>query len=294
MLDSSTNPSGSERSVRPDGTEHKFTPVTASTSLAPYCRSLLINDVPLIVARQCGGPTSNLSIALSLVTGLGAGWAFYVLWRKVLPRPRSRVFWQAVPVHASGMLNSADPDDVSRHYGALMKHVATFATRNTLAVIAGLLPVAALFLLLNELVGHDRRTPILEVRPASAVLDIPASVPVVRNSDGGILIDRRNIPAQELRIRGQTLDNDTLASKSALCYGWLVCLGYELMLFETHQLQSPPLKRDARTVVVRPRVFAANPFWPYLDDLELAFLAGVIAGSIATGWRSSLAKKVSS
>ena len=294
ILDSSTKPRGLEKSARPDGTEQKIAPVTTSTSLAPYCRNLLTNDVPLLVARQHGGPTSNLSIVVSLLAGLGGGWAFYVLWRKVLPRPRSRVFWQAVPVHASGMVHSADPDDVSRHYGALMKHVATFATRNTLAVIAGLLPVVALFLMSNVLYDHDRRTPIVEVRPATAVLDITASVPVVRNRDGGLLIDRRKIPAQELRLLGETLDGDALTRKSALCYGWLACLGYELMLFETHQLQSPPLKRNARTVVVRPRVFAANLFWPFLDDLELAFLAGVIAGSIATGWRSSLARKVSS
>ena len=94
---------------------------------------------------------------LALLAGIGGGWAFYLVWRRVLPRTRSREFWQAVPVHASGMLKSQDPDDVLRHYGALMKQAACFAGRNTLAVIAGLLPVTALFLLCGALYDDGRQ-----------------------------------------------------------------------------------------------------------------------------------------
>lgn len=226
---------------------------------------------------------------MNLVVGVGAGWVFHSVWRSLLPRARSRVFWQAVPMHASGMLHCADPDDVMRHYGALMKHAGAFAARNTLAVFTALLPVAALFLSSGALYSEERRARIVEVRPAVPMSEMPAAVE--RTPEGGLLIDRHEI-TEGLRLFGTTLDSDALASKRAFCPGTLACLGYELMLFETHRLPALPPEAGGSTVVVRPRAFASNPFWPYLDDLELAFLAGTIAGGIAAGWRSSRARKV--
>ena len=231
---------------------------------------------------------SSFSIGVSLAVGVGAGWAFHFVWRSMLPRARSRVFWQALPVHASGMLHCPDPDDVMRHYGALMKHTGAFAARNTLAVCTALLPVAALFLLSAALHSDVRRAPIVEVRPAVPMSDMRA--PIERTAEGGLLIDRREV-ATGLRLLGTTLDGDALASKRAFCSGMLACLGYELMLFETHRLPAAPPEAGGGTVVVRPRAFATNPFWPYLDDLELAFLAGTIAGGFAAGWRSSRARE---
>jgi hypothetical protein len=230
-----------------------------------------------------------LKVALNFASGIAAGWAFFLLWRRILPRDRSRVFLQAVPVHASGMLHSEDPDDVMRHYGALMKHVASFATRNTLAVAVGLVPVVALFLLTGALYPQERRASMVEVRPAIAVRGLPASVPVAKTRDGGLLVDRQKVGGG-LLLFGETLDRDALATKHVFCDGWLSCLGYELMLFETHRLQESPLAPDSGSVVVRPRVFAVNSFWPYLDDLELAYFVGIMAGGIAAGWRSSVTR----
>jgi hypothetical protein len=92
---------------------------------------------------------------LSILAGIGGGWAFYYIWRWILPRARSRAFWQAVPAHASGMLHCEDPDDVLRHYRALIRHAASFAGRNTLAVVVGLLPMAGLYLLSSALYPEE-------------------------------------------------------------------------------------------------------------------------------------------
>ena len=91
--------------------------------------------------------TLDASVAVSLAAGIAGGWAFYAVWRLVLPRARSRVFWHALPVHATGMIRCEDPDETLRHYAALMKHTVTFALRNGAAVLAGLLPAIALYLL---------------------------------------------------------------------------------------------------------------------------------------------------
>ena len=221
------------------------------------------------------------------MAGIGAGWAFYYIWRRILPRERSRDFWQSVPTHASGMLRSEDPDDVFRHYRALVRHAATFGTRNTLAVLGGLLPLVALFLLADMLHADERRVSMVEVRPAAVVADVPASAEWEPTSDGGLLFDRRAYGNSGLILFGQTLDREALGDKHAYCTTWLGCLGYELMLFETHPLPTRAGNVGAGSVVVRPRAFDANPWWPYLDDLELAFLASAAVGGIAAGWLSS-------
>ncbi len=91
--------------------------------------------------------TLPLTSGLNFAAGAAGGIAFYAIWRRLMPRARSRAFWQALPVHVSGLLRTADPDETLRHYGALMKHTASFAVLNTIAVIAGLVPVVALYLL---------------------------------------------------------------------------------------------------------------------------------------------------
>jgi hypothetical protein len=226
---------------------------------------------------------------LSILAGIGGGWAFYLIWRRILPRARSRAFWQAVPAHASGMLHCEEPDDVLRHYRALIRQAASFAGRNTLAVFAGLLPMAALFLLTSALHPEQRRGPLVEVRPAAAVAGLPAWAGAVRTRDGGLLIDRRDVAGRALRLLGEPLDARALGRKRALCTSAIACLGYELLLFETHRVQQH--SGSARSVVVRPRAFAANPLWPWLDDLELAFLVSAIAGGMAAGWLSSRAQR---
>ena len=216
----------------------------------------------------------------SVIAGIGGGLAFYYIWRRILPRQRSRDFWQAIPVHATGMVRSEDPGDVLRHYRQLMRDAATFTARNSFAVAAALLPLAALFFLSAELHASGRRAPIVEVQPAAAVAGLPVSSAWAPTRDGGLEFDRRKY--DRLKLFGRTLDHDALADKRAFCGGWLACLGYELMLFETH-----PLPRNASSVVMRPRVFDANPWWPQVDDLELAFFASAAAGALAASWLAS-------
>lgn len=223
----------------------------------------------------------------SILAGIGGGWAFYYIWRRILSRHRSREFWRALPAHASGILRSEDPDHVFRHYRMLIRQTATFGTRNTLAVLAGLVPLAALFLLSDWVNQPERRVPIVEVRPAIAVSGLSASAEWATTRDGGMLFDRREYADSGLKLFGQTLDREDLGDKRAFCSGWLRCLGFEVMLFKTHPLQTRLPGEGVGAVVVRPQAFDANPWWPYLDDLELLFFAGAAVGSIAAGWLSS-------
>jgi hypothetical protein len=114
---------------------------------------------------------------------------------------------------------------------------------------------------------------------------LPAGANGAPTGDGGFLVDRRDLAGEQLRLRGETLDAEALGRKLALCTSAMTCLGFELLLFETRRVREP--SGGARSVVVRPLAFAANPLWPWLDDLELAFLVSAVAGGFAAGWLSS-------
>jgi hypothetical protein len=219
----------------------------------------------------------------NVLAGIAGGAGFHYLWRRILPARLSRAFWRALPAHAAAMVRSADSDDVLRHYGLMMRDTARFAARNTIAVVAGLVPLGALFVVSGGLHASERRAALVEVRPAHAVARLPASATWAPTPGGGLEFDRSDY--EQLRLFGRALDREALADKTAFCDGWMSCLGYGLMLFETHQLPD-----TARTVVVRPRIFDGNPWWPYLDDLELAFFAGAAAGALGAGWAASRAK----
>lgn len=224
---------------------------------------------------------------LTFLAGIGGGWAFFLVWRRFLPRSISRRFWLALPAYASAMVRSERPDDVVLHYRALVVQAARFGTRSLLGVAAGLVPVAVLFLLADAPYRSERRVPIVEVQPALPAVRLPQSMHPTPTADGGMLIDRRDIPQRGLRLLGETLDREDLSGKQAFCRGWLSCLGYNLMFFETYRLQERLSSQVSSAVVLRPRAFDANPFWPILDDLEFAFLAGALVGSLAAGWLSS-------
>ena len=102
------------------------------------------------------------ALASGVIAGLAGGWLFYRVWRKIMPRTRSRQFWQHLLESLRSMLGSQEPDDLLRHYRELLAVLARFAGRNTLAVAAGLVPVALAFAILDRLRVPDRLTPFLD------------------------------------------------------------------------------------------------------------------------------------
>lgn len=215
----------------------------------------------------------------SVLAGMGGGWAFYCLWRRLMPRERSRAFWQAMPAHANGIVSSEDPADVLRHYKLLLRHAGSFGLRNTLAVAAGLVPLVALFLLADAVHAPDRRSATAELRPAAAIAGLPAAERGTATPGGGLEFDRRMFRGSTLELPGASLGEDALAGKHAFCAGPLACLGYAMLLFDTH-----PLPAGGESFVLRPPVLDANPWWPYLDDLELAFMVSAAMAALIAGW----------
>ena len=212
--------------------------------------------------------------------GAVGGWSFFRCWRAVMPTGRSRTFWTALPLTLRRMLTTEDPSEVLRHYGAFIGTTARYAARNTGAVLVGVLPTSALFLLLTVLDPSEHLTTLVEVQPASAIA--PDSALPHHIDDERIVIDRQVLANSSVRVAGGMLDSVALPGKHGWCASTLACFLFEMMLFDTHAIGEHAA--GSSPVISRPMVFDRNPFWPYLNDLEFTFFVAVVLGSALAAW----------
>lgn len=226
------------------------------------------------------GPYLIIGAALGLI----AGGAFYHLWRGLLPRARSREFWASVPGSIHGMLTSVEGSELLRHYRVLVTAATRYSLRSTLAVVAGIAPVVGAALLLSALDPSSRVAASIEIHPATVsarALEHVSATDVARER---LLIRRSALENAPVRLAGQSLDSSALSQKQALCATGTACLLFEMLLFETRSIDSRPRGAIDRSIVVRPVLFDRNPFWPYLNDLDLSFLIAVMSGGAAAAW----------
>jgi hypothetical protein len=225
-------------------------------------------------------------VTAGTIMGFVGGWLFYLLWRGLLPRSRSREFWRSLPDSVHGMLTSDEPSDLFRHYRTLVVAAARYAGRNTLAVLVGTMPIAVIFLLLNTLDLSSRVATSVEVYPATAIVRPAGLMSDWRMDDERLLIDLGKSGDLSVQLAGQTLDRESLAKKQAFCETTISCLLFDMMLFETHSIDPQAESQRDGSVVVRPVLLDSNPFWPYLNDLDFWFFIAVMSGSAAAAWWS--------
>ncbi|MGH8249923.1 MAG: hypothetical protein ACREVI_04375 [Steroidobacteraceae bacterium] len=228
----------------------------------------------------------GLYVSFGLLAGAAVGWLFQRIWRRILPRPLSRAFWQGLPVNLRGMMKSAEPDDMLRHYQALLRATAGFAGRNLLGISLGIAPIAILLLAYDGLNLPGRFATQVEAYPASTISRMAMPSGEWRVDGQRLLVDRRSLSDVPLRVAGHALDRSALAGKQAFCETTLSCLSYDILLFETHRIDSVPDRARSGSIVMRPRLLDRNSLWPYLDDVEFWFFIAVMAGSAAAAWRS--------
>jgi hypothetical protein len=222
--------------------------------------------------------SAGLAIAGAAAAGFCGGLAFFAIWRRAVPRAFMSRFWSTVPADMQGVLKSQDPDVMLVHYKALLISLGAFAARNTLGLVLGLLPMGLLFVALGAFDPSAALASEIELHPPAAAA---AAVPKGERRDGRVLVDRSERTAGSVRVGGHALDAAALDGKLAICASPLACLVPGMLLFDTRKAE---LGIERGAILVRPRWFDANPFWPYLNDLELLFFVAAIGGSAAAAW----------
>jgi hypothetical protein len=220
---------------------------------------------------------SGLYLSAAAVCGLLGGYSFYRLWRRAMPRSRSRDFWCSMQRDVVRLLTCKEPSDIWVHYRSLLTAMASYISRATLGLFLGLVPMAALYLLLAANDPSARLTQQVEAYPASVVRDPALDAARWTLSDGRVVIDRDEFVRSGSQILGQPVDDTTRLRKIAFCRSAPSRLLFELMLFETHPLY--PEDAPTSSIIVRPRFLDSNPFWPYLNDLDFWFFVAAIIGS---------------
>jgi hypothetical protein len=223
-------------------------------------------------------------LAAAVVFGLIGGWLFHGIWRRVLPQTRSREFWTTVPASMRGMLTSEATRDLLRHYRTLIVGGFRYAGRNVLAVLVAMTPIAAIAVLLNALDPSGRLAASIEVSPATAIAPPAQSLSRWHTDGERLLISRAALGGSSVRLAGRTLDASALSRKHALCTTTLSCLLFEMMLFRTHNVGPATHSAPSGSVVVRPVLLNSNPFWPYLNDLDVGFFIALMSGGAAAAW----------
>jgi hypothetical protein len=222
-----------------------------------------------------GVQSPSVYVAAAVVLGLAGGWLFHSIWRRLLPRARSRDYWTSVPVSVRGMLTSESTPDLLHHYRTLIGALASYAGRNLVAVIAAMIPIIVIALLLSALDPSARLAKSIEVHPATAITTAASAPGRWRTDDDGLVISRAALGDSPVRLAGRTMDASALAEKQALCKTTVSCALLDMMLFETHSARVPG------PVIVRPLLLNGNPFWPYLNDLDFGFFIALMSGGAA-------------
>jgi hypothetical protein len=96
--------------------------------------------------------------------GLAGGWLFYRIWRALAPPAQAREFSRHMMQQLRGMIGSEDPNEVFRHYRALLVSLGRYAGRNLLAVLVAVVPLSVAWLLYEGLL-LDEHSEALSVQP---------------------------------------------------------------------------------------------------------------------------------
>lgn len=205
--------------------------------------------------------------------GLVLGVAVALIWNAVLTYFGKPEFWRAVADFTKTAISGANDAEFFRQYAALLKHLAAYVGQNLLTIALAFFPVA-LFALVAWPFAHEyrnqraNRLAFYPVQPLTIVVNGQSvrlepkvnlmPIPADRTAPLEIGIDH-------VVLRCRTLTENWAFTSSAWNRWLLSALDFEVELSPNY----PPL------LLVRPTSGSRNPLWPYLNDLEFAFMASL-------------------
>jgi hypothetical protein len=178
--------------------------------------------------------------------GILAGAAFAWLWLRVVPPGTNRRFWSAMSGLTREMLQVEEGSEFLRLYRRLGILTGAYLARNLGGTAVACLPMIAILLSVGTLVfeAWDAKAQRVIVAPASAAQYVSPPSPRVAERMG-------------------------YCSSAGYC-----------ALFAALDFKVIEIKQDLPYAVVRADHGDVNPFWPFLSDIEAAFLAAFVLSTI--------------
>lgn len=205
----------------------------------------------------------------SITLGIALGAVFVISWRVFVPKGAiSRIVAELASI-ASGMARADEVDDFLNLYKRLFVNVGAYLARNFAGLAFACLPMVLVWTLLVP--------PILEAWGSQA--DAFAIYPEL---EGLAIAKSRDNQTEDqtgarlaLLVGGSQVSRYTPHGRLAICWSQAYCTLFELLGFEVEEHSNAPVAGTS-FIVIRPEHNDENLLWPYLSDLEFAFLLAFV------------------
>jgi hypothetical protein len=200
------------------------------------------------------------------------GWAFAVIWARLVPSSIQRQFWSTMAQVSKGMVVAEDSSEFLALYRQLGVSLARYVGRNAGGLILGCLPLIVLTFALSAWLFRpwDARAGRPSVYPPGA------ATLRLRDAGGPLLLSLPDV-AEPIAIESR----DPI--RMAVCWDTPRCLLLESLDFSVTTRDAPVGARYG-AIIVRPDHASWNPLFPYLNDLEFVFFCVTpvgVAGAFA-------------
>jgi hypothetical protein len=215
----------------------------------------------------------------SVGSGMLLGWLVAKLWKRCTPRETHRQFWVSLVDITKCMLAVDELQLLLSLYRRLALDVGGYLLRNIGGLVVACLPVVVFSVFVAPLVLElwDRTADRVVLYPQAAVDELTA-------------VERSEMLAT-LGISAIELDQQptNVVGRTAVCWTQTSCAFFRLLAFEVIETPAAIL-HDAPYLVVRAQHGDVNFLWPYLNDLEFAFVCAFMVttiGSLLLGRRAA-------
>jgi hypothetical protein len=214
-----------------------------------------------------------------IVCGLLLGAAAAVIWTTVLERLGDSPFWSTVASFTKTAVSGDENADFLREYGALLKHLAIYLGRNVLVIGLAFLPVTLFILFVGPAAGRywNRGADRIVVHPHQTLTVTANGQSWQLNLHLGSFPLPKD-PASPLHIK---LGDDELVCPSAQENWAFSSSAVRRLLLAALGFETTDAGGQPKLLIVRPwRGGDDNPLEPYLNQMELLFLAALSVASM--------------
>lgn len=207
--------------------------------------------------------------ATASAAGIAGGWAFALIWARLVPSSLQGQFWSTMTGIAKSMLAAEHSRQFLDLYRRLGGSLARYLARNIGGLALGCVPLIALTIVLSVGVfgPWDIKAGAPSVYPhrAATLYQQQHGSPLLLDmgDSGAPIVVKRDAPV-----------------RAAVCWSVLRCLLLESLYFSV-TVRDAPNGADYGAVIVRSGAASWNPLFPYLNDLEFMFFAMTTVGVVA-------------
>ncbi|MGQ0634388.1 MAG: hypothetical protein ACT4QC_07255 [Planctomycetaceae bacterium] len=221
----------------------------------------------------------TLPVFIATICGLLTGIVTALVWNALLSRRGESTFRPALEAFVKQLASGVDGAQLFRQYVDLVKQLGGYVGQNLLVLVLAFLPVTVFVIVAgpparrfwnagaDHIAVYSSEPVTVSLGAETFRVDPPMSeIPVPNGPDVSL----------DLTFADASVHIDSAARNWACSASAFPRLLLELLDFEQEAVSQGPA-----LAIVRPRRRDSNPLWPWMNDLEFAFMASLTTASTA-------------